>query len=89
MSNVDDRRWETGREFTASMSLKRLTSERDYWRNLSKSWGDEMDRLRHGLGLIVQESEQFPDDDGIGAGTMARNLLASPRQRASSEEEGV
>lgn len=36
---------------------------------------DEAERLRHGLGLIVRESEQFPDQDGIGAGTMARNLL--------------
>ena len=37
---------------------------------------DEVARLRHGLALIVRESEQFPDEDGIGAGTMARNLLA-------------
>lgn len=37
---------------------------------------DEVARLRHGLGLIVREAEQFPSEDGIGAGTMARNLLA-------------
>jgi hypothetical protein len=35
----------------------------------------ENERLRHGLALIVRESEQFPDEDGIGAGTMARNIL--------------
>jgi hypothetical protein len=37
---------------------------------------EEKERLRHGLVLILRESEQFPDQDGIGAGTMARNLLA-------------
>lgn len=36
---------------------------------------DEIARLRHGLALIVRESEQFPGEDGIGAGKMARNLL--------------
>jgi hypothetical protein len=35
----------------------------------------EIKRLRHGLVLIVLESELFPDQDGIGAGTMARNVL--------------
>lgn len=35
----------------------------------------EVARLRHGLELIVRESEQFPDQDGIGAGVMARNVL--------------
>lgn len=35
----------------------------------------ENERLRHGLTLIVREAEQFPDEDGIGAGTMARNIL--------------
>ena len=38
---------------------------------------EEKERLRHGLALIVRESEQFPEQDGIGAGTMARNILAS------------
>lgn len=42
---------------------------------------DEIARLRHGLVLIVRESEQFPGDDGIGAGTMARNLLAGDLTR--------
>lgn len=36
---------------------------------------DETARLRHGLQLIVRESEQFPNHDGIGAGVMARNIL--------------
>jgi hypothetical protein len=36
----------------------------------------ELERLRNGLALIVKESEQFSHQDGIGAGAMARNLLA-------------
>jgi hypothetical protein len=44
---------------------------------IATAWAaGEIERLRGGLALIVKEAEQFPDADGIGAGTMARNLLA-------------
>lgn len=41
----------------------------------------EVARLRHGLVLIVREAEQFPGEDRIGAGTMARNLLGGAIDR--------
>lgn len=37
---------------------------------------EQLDYLRAALVLIAHEAEQFPDEDGIGAGTMARNALA-------------
>lgn len=47
----------------------------EQWAKKAQSLHGRVERLEHGLRLIVRESEQFPDEDGIGAGTMARNLL--------------
>lgn len=41
--------------------------------------------LEHGLRLIISESQHFPDEDGIGAGLMARRILAG----APVEREGA
>ena len=43
--------------------------------------------LREALALIEREACEFPGDDGIGAGAMARNALARADQIAANQTQ--